>query len=158
MPLPAKGREGVIEQVWPDLARIERPTDSTLRGLASPKLSFISRVERIVAPATLAASARAEDVGVADAAAAEREVDEVLAAGDESADATQASAPGTEPMPSADAIQRFLCGLSIQRTAGGGLLIEAPPETASTLAVLFSGMAQPLQATTGGRTPPRGPE
>ena len=27
-----------FEQVWPDLSRIERPTDSTLRGLASPKL------------------------------------------------------------------------------------------------------------------------
>jgi superfamily II DNA or RNA helicase len=109
--------------------------------------SFISRVERIVAPATLAASARAEDVGVADDAAAEREIDEVVAAGDESADATRASAPGTEPMLSAHAIQRLLSGLSVQRTAGGGLLIEAPPETASTLAVLFSGMAQLLQAT-----------
>jgi hypothetical protein len=27
-----------FEQVWPDPSRIERPTDSTLRGLASPKL------------------------------------------------------------------------------------------------------------------------
>ena len=27
-----------FEQVWPDLSRIERPTESTLRGLASPKL------------------------------------------------------------------------------------------------------------------------
>ena len=27
-----------FEQIWPDLSRIERPTDSTLRGLASPKL------------------------------------------------------------------------------------------------------------------------
>ncbi len=27
-----------FEQIWPDLSRIERPTDSMLRGLASPKL------------------------------------------------------------------------------------------------------------------------
>ena len=27
-----------FEQIWPDLSRIERPTESTFRGLASPKL------------------------------------------------------------------------------------------------------------------------
>jgi SNF2 family DNA or RNA helicase len=27
-----------FEEIWPDLSRIERPTESTLRGLASPKL------------------------------------------------------------------------------------------------------------------------
>ena len=27
-----------FEQIWPDLSRIEQPTESTLRGLASPKL------------------------------------------------------------------------------------------------------------------------
>ena len=27
-----------FEQIWPDVSRIERPTESTLRGLASPKL------------------------------------------------------------------------------------------------------------------------
>jgi SNF2 family DNA or RNA helicase len=27
-----------FEQIWPDLSRIERPSDSTLRGLGSPKL------------------------------------------------------------------------------------------------------------------------
>jgi SNF2 family DNA or RNA helicase len=30
-----------FEEVWPDLSRIERPTDSTLRGLASPKLTEV---------------------------------------------------------------------------------------------------------------------
>jgi hypothetical protein len=37
-------------------------------------------------------------------------------------------------------------GLTVQRTANGGLVIEAPPETASTLGALFSGMAQLLKA------------
>jgi hypothetical protein len=33
----------------------------------------------------------------------------------------------------------------VQRDANGGVVIEAPPETTSTLAALFSGMAQLLQ-------------
>ena len=69
-----------------------------------------------------------------------------MAAGDESRDAPGAAPPGPEPMPSAADIQRLVSGLTVQRTASGGLVIEAPPETASTLAALFSGMAQLLQA------------
>jgi hypothetical protein len=49
-------------------------------------------------------------------------------------------------MPSAAEIQRLVSGLIVRRTANGGLVIEAPPETASTLGALFSGMAQLLQA------------
>jgi hypothetical protein len=51
-------------------------------------------------------------------------------------------------MPSAATIQRLVAGVTVQRTASGGLVIEAPPETASTLGALFSGMAQLLQAAT----------
>jgi len=40
----------------------------------------------------------------------------------------------------------LVSGLTVQRTNGGGLVIEAPPETASTLAALFSGLAQLIQA------------
>ena len=43
-------------------------------------------------------------------------------------------------------VQKLFAGLSVQRTAHGGLMIEAPPETALTLAALFAGMAQLLQA------------
>ncbi len=77
---------------------------------------------------------------------AEREIEAVVAAGDESRDAADATSPGTEPMPPAADIQRLVAALSVQRTATGGLVIEAPPEAASTLAALFSGMAQLLQA------------
>jgi len=120
--------------------------------------SFLSRVERIVAPAISPAPARAEDVSVAEDDGAEREIEAVVAAGDESRDvalATIATAP--EPADSAAAIQRLVAGVTVRRTAGGGLVIEAPPETASTLGALFSGMAQLLQAAA---TPPatgRGP-
>ena len=69
-----------------------------------------------------------------------------MAAADESRDAPSVNTPGPEPAPSAADIQRLVSGLTVQRTATGSLVIEAPPETASTLAALFSGMAQLLQA------------
>jgi superfamily II DNA or RNA helicase len=108
--------------------------------------SFLSRIERIVAPSIARARANGADLGDAEDDATEREVDAVMAAGDESRDAPGASPPGPEPVPSAADIGRLVSGLSVQRTASGGLVIEAPPETASTLAALFSGMAQLLQA------------
>jgi hypothetical protein len=43
-------------------------------------------------------------------------------------------------------VQRLVAGVTVQRTASGGLVMEAPPETASTLAALFAGMAQLLKA------------
>jgi len=51
-------------------------------------------------------------------------------------------------LPSPAEIQRLVSRLTVQRTASGGLVIEAPPKAASTLAALFSGMAQLLQAAT----------
>ena len=110
--------------------------------------SFLSRIERIVAPATSPALAHGEDVGVSDDDGAERQIEAVVAAGDESCDVAGSAVPGTEPILSAAEIQRLVSGLAVQRTASGGLVIEAPPETASTLAALFSGMAQLLQAAT----------
>jgi hypothetical protein len=118
--------------------------------------SFLSRIECIVGPAIPPARVGTEDVGLSEDVAAEREIDAVVAAGDESGDAAGASGPGAEPMPSAADLQRLMSGLAVQRTPTGGLVIEAPPETASTLAALFAGMAQLLQAAasppgTGGR-------
>jgi hypothetical protein len=97
--------------------------------------SFLSRIERIVAPVqTAAALAAPEDE------AAEREIDTMVAAGDESRDAAV-----REPIASAAEIERLVSGLTVRRTATGGLVIKAPRETASQLAALFSGMAQLLQ-------------
>jgi hypothetical protein len=100
--------------------------------------SFLSRIERIVAPAQSAAAA--EDDG------SEREIDAMLVASDESGDAPGMTAPVKEPIPSATEIQRLVSGLVVQRTPNGGLVIAAPPETASILSALFAGMAQLLQA------------
>ncbi|MEP7308789.1 MAG: DEAD/DEAH box helicase [Acidobacteriota bacterium] len=105
--------------------------------------SFLSRIERIVAPATSPAPTR-EDASVPDDDAAAREIEAVVAAGDESGDVAFATAP--EPSDAAAALQRLVAGVTVRRTANGGLLIEAPPDTASTLGALFSGMAQLLQA------------
>ncbi|MBI4485655.1 MAG: hypothetical protein HY655_06550 [Acidobacteria bacterium] len=110
--------------------------------------SFLSRIERIVAPAISPAPVRAEEVTVFDDDGAEREIEATLAAGDESSDV---ATPRAEPLPSPAEIQRLVSRLTVQRTASGGLVIEAPPDTASTLAALFSGMAQLLQAAA---TPP----
>jgi hypothetical protein len=108
--------------------------------------SFLSRVERFVAPAIALAPANGADASISEEDATEREVDAVMAAGDESRDEPGTSLPDPEPAPSAADIQRLVSGLTVQRTASGGLVIEAPPETASKLAALFSGMAQLLQA------------
>jgi hypothetical protein len=107
---------------------------------------FLSRLARIVTPALTPAQAGAADVIASEDDATEREIDAVVAAGDESRDAPGVAAPGREPMPAAAEIQRLVSGLTVRRAANGGLIIEAPPETASTLAALFSGMAQLLEA------------
>ena len=109
--------------------------------------SFLSRIERIVAPAMSPAPPRAEDVIGSEDVAADREVESTVAAGDESRDAVLTPTATPEPPDSAAAIQHLIAGVKVQRTASGGLIIEAPPETASTLTALFSGMAQLLQAS-----------
>ena len=117
--------------------------------------TFLSRIERIVAPAIAAAPAGTAELGIPEDDAIERELDAVIAAGDESRDGPEAT-PCPEPAPWAADIRRLVSGLTVQRTAAGGLLIEAPPEAASMLAALFSGMAQLLQGAAAKRTLTRG--
>jgi superfamily II DNA or RNA helicase len=123
--------------------------------------SFLARIERLVGPA-LALPERAGAVTESDAlssedAAAEREIDALVTAGDESGDTPALAAPRPGPLPSAAEVQRLFAGLTVQRAAHGGLVIEAPPETASTLAALFSGMAQLLQAAAPAAAAPPAP-
>ena len=112
--------------------------------------SFLSRIERIVAPAPERASARGVEAAEPEDGPAEREIDAIVAAADESRDARVSGAPEPAPPPSAVDVQKLFSGLTVQRTAHGGLVIEAPPETAATLAALFAGMAQLLQAVAPG--------
>jgi superfamily II DNA or RNA helicase len=117
--------------------------------------SFLSRIERIMAPALEPAPPRGGDAADReDDDPAEREIEALVTAGDESRDAPAPPAPGPAPTPSAADVQRLFSGLTVQRTPRGGLAIEAPPETASMLAALFSGMAQLLQAAAAAPAPP----
>ena len=113
---------------------------------------FLSRIERIVAPALGPVPPRGREAAEAEDDPAEREIEALVTAGDESGDAPAPAAP--DATPSAADVQRLFSGLTVQRTGRGGLVIEAPPETASTLAALFGGMAQLLQAAV---TPPPPP-
>jgi hypothetical protein len=115
--------------------------------------SFLSRIERIVAPALERTPARGVEAAEPEDGRAEREIEAIVAAGDESRDARVPAAPQPAPPPSAGDVQQLFSGLKVRRTAYGGLVIEAPPETASTLAALFAGMAQLLQAVAPGPTP-----
>ena len=108
--------------------------------------SFLSRIQRIVAPPIPSTAVGSADVGVPDDDVTEHEVDAVVAAGDESRDASSDGTSDPQPAPSATTIERLVGGVTVRRSDSGGLIIEAPPETASTLAALFAGMAQLLQA------------
>ena len=110
--------------------------------------SFLSRIERIVTPAIERTPALGVEAPDPEDGSAEREIGAMVAAGVESRDARAAATLEPVPPPSAADVQRLFAGLSVQRTAHGGLVIEAPPETFSTLAALFAGMAQLLQAAT----------
>src|SRR5262249_21512117 len=107
--------------------------------------SFLTRIERIVTPAISPPRIQSEDVGVLDDERAEREIEAVVAAADESRDVVDTASASAQATPAAAEVQRLMSGLTVQRTAARGLVIEAPPETASTLAALFSGLAQLLQ-------------
>ena len=52
-------------------------------------------------------------------------------------------------LPSAGEVREFFSQLQVRRAAGGNVVIEAPPEAASTLGALFEGMAALLQAVAG---------
>ena len=103
---------------------------------------FLARVERLVAPADGAAVARTGDGSQPGEDDEGRDVEATLAAADESRDHADASEPvSAPPLPSAADVERLFSGLAVRSTAEGGLVIEAPPETASALAALLSGIA-----------------
>jgi len=49
-------------------------------------------------------------------------------------------------MPAAGDVREFFSQLQVRRERTGNIIIEAPPEAASTLGALFEGMAALLQA------------
>ncbi len=119
--------------------------------------SFLSQIERVIEPVTVP---EPEDADLQqEETPPDRELEEIIAAADESADPTPrtlpepaGSAPAgrapSEAAPSGESadVEKLLASLRIRPTAEGGLAIEAPPEAAGTLASLFEGMARLLRA------------
>ncbi len=58
-------------------------------------------------------------------------------------------------LPSAGEVRDFFSQLQVRREPGGNVVIEAPPEAASTLGALFEGMAALLQAAARPKTETR---
>ena len=106
--------------------------------------TFLSRLERIVAPAGGMTAGAAQSSGPDDISG-EAAIDALLEAGNEAHDRPAAGDGAVTMLPAID-IERLISGVTVQRTPAGGLTIEAPPETAATLTALFSGMAELLRA------------
>jgi superfamily II DNA or RNA helicase len=104
--------------------------------------SFLTRIERIVTPATTPPLKPRPEIVEESDLSEEREVERVLSASDESRDAKE------DPVaaPSSQELRNLFSSVQVRRTDRGGLVIEAPPEAASTLAAVFQGFAQLLQA------------
>ena len=86
----------------------------------------MSRIERIVTPAIGPTPPRGREAADVEDDPAEREIEALVTAGDESRDAPAPSASEQTPTPSAADVQRLFSGLTVQRTSRGGLVIEAP--------------------------------
>ncbi|HUI62918.1 MAG TPA: DEAD/DEAH box helicase, partial [Steroidobacteraceae bacterium] len=120
--------------------------------------SFIGRLEQIVEPVQVPDLPENRD-GEGDTDVADREVDGMVGAADESQDVAGApeppltlpavSAPAAA-LPSATDVKALFSALEIRRTERGGISIEAPPEAAATLAALFEGMASMLRVQAAG--------
>lgn len=80
-------------------------------------------------------------------------VDELVDGGDRDVPADAPAPPSLaaamRPGPAIDdgEVRRLFSSLSIRRSDSGGVVIEAPPETAQTLGALFEGMAAMLRAS-----------
>ena len=104
--------------------------------------SFLSRLERIVEP-TRVPEREVDEASPEEVASGEREVDTLLARGEEEGALGAAVAPGATGAPAGPAA--WLAQLQIRRREDGGLHIDAPPEAAEGLAILFEGMGKLLR-------------
>jgi hypothetical protein len=107
--------------------------------------SFLDHVERLVDPGIVVAPRRGlESVDDVDIAAADTEAD--LAMSDElppTQKSATVEAPAVAPAPlQGDAVASLLASMRVERTPGGGIRLEAPPEAASSLAAMFETMAK----------------
>ena len=108
--------------------------------------SFLSRIEKLVAPVRVPDLPKAAD-GVDDDPGAERELERLTADTDGAEPEGAPAAAAALPRP--EEVQKLFSRLTIRKGEKGGVVIEAPEDTAGTLAALFQGMAEMLRG--GGR-------
>ena len=117
--------------------------------------TFLSRLETLVQPVAAPELAAESEAAPEAETSVERELNEMISAGDESRDAIAepaVAAPASAPvliapaLPSGAEVKSLFAALQIRPGAAGGVVIEAPAEAAAGLAALFEGMAQLLRA------------
>jgi SNF2 family DNA or RNA helicase len=113
---------------------------------------FLNSVRRIVGGGPAEGAATAEAFDDVDRAMAERSATAVVAAADEAGDPSGEAAAA----PAAAEVGALFAGLRIEHRADGSLRLEAPPETAATLAALLRGFADALASSAAGGGPDRG--
>jgi superfamily II DNA/RNA helicase len=130
--------------------------------------SFASRIEKLVDPDALAdAPHRAAIASLPASTDTEEEAEqEGVGADDERADARRIDAnaevsaaigtpsPAAQPPATTPSTLDLLAGVRVERTAGGGLRLEAPPEAAQWMATAFEAMAMLMRAAPTTEAPP----
>jgi hypothetical protein len=109
------------------------------------RTSFLADVEKLV-PEVPEPGGEPGEVSADDGAPAElAEIDEPMPI---EAAPPMASLPAEPPSIAPD-VPGLFASVRVERTAGGGIRLEAPPEAAASLAALFEGMARLLGQATG---------
>jgi superfamily II DNA or RNA helicase len=110
--------------------------------------SFLSQLERIVNPPAVPVGEEDDDID-GEQPALDRELDELVAAADESCDPPQSAATAVSSevadLPATGELQGLLAQLAITTKPDGGLSIDAPPGAATALATLFEEAARILR-------------
>jgi SNF2 family DNA or RNA helicase len=104
--------------------------------------SFLSRIEKLVGPVQVPELPKVAETAEEDPAA-ERELERLTADTDGAEPEERPAAAAALPRP--EEVQKLFSRLSIRKDEKGGVIIEAPEETAGTLAALFQGMAEMLR-------------
>lgn len=148
--------EGSIEERIASLVADKRALfrglfDGTSDGVRFDRSeSFLGSVEKLVGGGLPASTSVADDAdAVADADDGYLDEGDVFETGDaETADGAESSNAPPAPSPAAPDVAALFGELAVERTASGGLRIEAPPEAADMLAALLEGLAGTLRRAT----------
>ncbi len=111
--------------------------------------TFASRIEKLVEPGAVARPAEhAAMAALPEATESDADVPEESAPDDTLPGGAADSPPvsGTRPATSSEVAKMF-AGVRVERTEGGGLRIDAPPEAAALMAAAFEAMGMLMRAT-----------